>query len=94
MSGDGDTGVARVRGPDDAEDVGRDSGHAEAEKEAGQDELVRATFVKLEDGHVEDGAANEEGQQHAGDGIIDGDGWAATEAGVCGEVGRALQRDG
>lgn len=55
---------------------------------------MRASFVELEDGHVEDGAANKEGQKYAGDGIIDRDGWAATEAGGCGEVWRALRREG
>lgn len=90
LGGDGDAGVYRVAGPDDAHDVCGDAGHGEAEEEAGEDELVAAAPVALEDCHVEDGGADEEGEDDGGDGDVDGAGWGAAEAGVFGGVGGAL----
>lgn len=58
--GDGDPGVGGVAGPDDAQDVGSDAGHAEAEGDCGDDELVVAAAVDLEDCHVQRGGAGEE----------------------------------
>lgn len=57
-----DTRVGRVRGPDDAEHVGGDARHAETEKKSGEDEFMGAATVELQDGHVEGGASNEEGE--------------------------------
>lgn len=62
--GDGDPGVGGVAGPDDAQDVGHDAGHAEAEGDGGDDELVVAAAVDLEDGHVEGGGAGEEEDEY------------------------------
>lgn len=90
LGGDGDARVARVLCPDDAHDVGGDARHGEAEEEAGQDELVAAPLVALEDGHVEDGRGDEEGEDDGGDGDVDLGGGREAEGGVFGGVGGAL----
>ena len=49
--------------------------------------------VELEDGHVGDGAEEEEKEEDRGDGHIDLDGRDAAQAGSCGCV-RSMLRDG
>jgi hypothetical protein len=39
---------------------------------------VGAATVKLQDGHVEDGAGDEEGEQDGADGVVDGGRWTAS----------------
>lgn len=91
LGGEADTAVCRVAGPDDAHDVCGDTRHGEAEEEAGEDELVAAAPVALEDCHVEGGGADEEDEDDGGDGDIDFFGWDAAEGGVFGGVGGALE---
>lgn len=62
VRGDGDAGIGRMCRPDETHDQGRDASHGEAEEEDGEDELVPPAQVKLEDEHVQDGRADEEGQ--------------------------------
>lgn len=54
VGGNGDAGVARVPGPDDAHDVCQDTGHAEAKRDGADDEFVASLAVDLEYRHVED----------------------------------------
>lgn len=58
---DGDLGVLWFGGPDDAHNICDEAGHAEAKEESAEDEFVAASTVALEDGHVEDGAGDEDG---------------------------------
>lgn len=90
--GDGDAHVGGVDGPDDAHDVGRYAGHAEAEAETREDELVAPAVVELQDGHVGGGAADEEHQEDSRDGDVEGDGWRAAELGISWQVRRPLGR--
>ena len=91
--GDGDAGVVRVDGPDDAHDVGDDAGHAETEADGRDDELVALATVELEDGHVEGGAADEEDEEDGGDGHVHGDCWLSAQLGSSRQVGRTLDYD-
>lgn len=88
--GDGDACVARVVGPDDAQHVGRDARHAQAKQQAGQDELVPATAVALEDGHVHDGRDDEEQDEDAADGRIDAIGGREAQRSRGGRIRRSL----
>lgn len=92
LGGEADAAVFRVAGPDDAHDVCGDAGHGEAEEEAGEDELVAAAAVALEDCHVEGGGADEEEEDNGGDGDVDVDGWGEAEACVFGGVRGTLGR--
>lgn len=78
--GDGDGHVGRITAPDDTHDAGDDTGHAEAEHHGGHDEFVTATAVDLEDGHVGNGAAEEEEKEDGGDGDIDSHGGMAAQS--------------
>lgn len=88
--GDGDGGVLGAAGPDDAHDVGGDAGHGEAEDHAGEGELVAAPEVALQDGHVEHGGGDEDGDEDGRDGHVETDGRVAAEACTHGGIGRSL----
>ncbi|ROW05207.1 hypothetical protein VSDG_00040 [Cytospora chrysosperma] len=85
---DGEVDVGRVRGPGDAQGQGGDARRAEAEEEAREDELVVPPAVDLEDGHVGDGGGDVEEHQTGADGVVQGHGGMATQAGGRGGVGR------
>lgn len=87
LGGDGDLDVGRAGGPDDAGGHGNDAGHAEAEEQAGEEELVVVPAVDLEDGHVEGGAGDEEDEEDGADWDVEGDGGEAAEDGRVREVG-------
>ncbi|KAL9607141.1 MAG: hypothetical protein Q9167_007918 [Letrouitia subvulpina] len=78
-SGDGDGSVVRITAPDDTHDTGDDAGHAEAEHHGGHDEFVASTEVDLEDGHVGDGAADEQKEEDGGDWDIGSHGRMAAQ---------------
>lgn len=80
-----------VAGPDDAHDVCADTGHAEAKGDGGHDELVAFALVDLEDGHVEGGGGDEEGDEYCGDGGVDVEGWYAAETCAARGIWRALR---
>lgn len=93
VGGDDDAHVVVVARPGDAQAVGDDAGHAEAEEQRRQDKLVRAATVDLENGHVDGGGRREETDEHAADGVVNvGDGHT-TDHGHLGHVGRALSRN-
>lgn len=91
IGGDSDGGVVGVAGPDDAHDICADAGHAEAEGDGGHDELVAVALVDLEDGHVEGGGGDEEGDEDGRDGSVDVEGWQAAETCAARGVWRALR---
>lgn len=92
LSSDSKTGVMRVRSPCDSQHVRGDTGHAKAEKQTAEGEFVRSLFVQLKDGHVENGTADEEGQNNSTDGIVDAGRRSAAETSCLGEIGRPLGR--
>lgn len=53
-------------------------------------ELVAVAPVELVDGHVEDGAAEEEGEEDGADGAVEGKGRDAAEDGRVGKIGGAI----
>jgi len=71
LGGDGDADIVLVGSPGDAHGQGDDAGHAEAEKESGEDKLVTMASVDLKDGHVGRGSADEEGEEDGADGYIE-----------------------
>lgn len=77
------------RRPANTKAKSQDARHAEAEKQNGEDELVVALAVDLEDGHVGDGGGDVKDEQHGADGVVDGGRGLATEGGCCWGVRRA-----
>ena len=88
VGGNGDVDVCRARGPDDTHGQRRYPGHAETEGHRTKDKLVVPLPVHLEDRHVDDGARDEEHQQHRGYRVIDFGRRLAAELGDLGQVRR------
>ena len=78
LRGDGHADVGWVDGPDDAGRERHNAGHAEAEEQTGEEELVVVAAVDLEDGHVEGCGGDEEDEEDGADGDVEGDGGEAA----------------
>lgn len=89
---DGNGNVGRPGGPDDSHDAGSDAGHAETKHHSGHDEFMTAPLIQLENGHVGDGAENEEKQKDGGDWDIDMDGGSEAQRRMGGSVWSMLLR--
>lgn len=88
----GDGHVGRPCGPDDSHHAGGDSGHAKAEHHSGHDELMSPFHIHFENGHVGDGAENEENEKDGSDWDIDVDGWSEAQCRVLRRVWSMLLR--
>ena len=87
--GDGNGGIGWARCPNDAHDTGRCSRHTETEHGTGHLEVVAATAIQLEDGHMGDGAAQKQEEKDCGDGYVKTHGGLATQSGGSRGIGRA-----
>lgn len=82
-----DRDVVGVAGPDYTKRAGHDSGHAEAERKPGHDEFVSMTLVDLEDGHMANGATDEEEEEDRTDWNVNPERRSATKTGVTWRIG-------
>ena len=68
--GDGEAHIGRSGCQRESEDEGGDAGHAEAEEGPREKEFVASSAVDLEDGHVGDGADEEDDNENGANGDI------------------------
>lgn len=88
----GDWHLCRSGGPYDSHHAGGDSGHAKTEHHSGHDEFMSPSLIHLENGHMGDGAENEENEKDGSDWDIEIDGWCEAQRSVGRRVWSMLLR--
>lgn len=78
----------RHGGPADAEAQRCNAGHAEAEDEDREDELVVSPAVDLKDEHVRGGGDEVDEEHHRADRDVHGNGGHPTQLSCCGRIWR------
>lgn len=85
--GDGHLDVVRHGSPADAEAQRHDTGHAEAENDDREDELMISPTVHLKNEHVRGGSDEVDEEHHGADRDVQGDRGTAAQLGRLGRVG-------